>query len=169
MKHTGLLLALFGALCSNAHTNEVAAFAAPTSSSTTRPQPRAQDATTIPRNWGVTRSSTALHSSVLGAVDAFYKTMPLASAFLTCGFKASMADMVAQRRASKQQQAAAWNDEAEADALVLGEIDETPFERRRNLAFLLYGGLYQGEHTHSTKCECRRGSSFNAQLVAAMH
>ena len=34
---------------------------------------------------------------------------------------------------------------AETDAFVLGEIEETPFEKRRNFAFFLYGGLYQGE------------------------
>ena len=32
----------------------------------------------------------------------------------------------------------------DTDALILGEIEHTPLEFRRNLAFILYGGLYQG-------------------------
>ena len=89
-------------------------------------------------------STTSLKSSVLGAVDVFYKTMPLASAFLTCGVKASLADMVAQKRAAKEvvQQADGYT---ENDSIILNELGETPFERRRNLAFFLYGALYQGE------------------------
>lgn len=90
------------------------------------------------------RPATSLKSSVLGAVDTFYKTMPLASAFLTCGIKASLADMVAQKRASKDVVQADEDRFAEKDALILGEIEDTPLEKRRNFAFLLYGGLYQG-------------------------
>ena len=91
------------------------------------------------------RPVTSLKANVLGAVDTFYKTMPLASAFLTCGIKASLADMVAQKRASKDVVQADEDRFAENDALVLGEIEATPLEKRRTFAFLLYGGLYQGE------------------------
>mmetsp|Transcript_28056 Transcript_28056/g.67594 ORF Transcript_28056/g.67594 Transcript_28056/m.67594 type:complete len:279 (-) Transcript_28056:47-883(-) len=90
------------------------------------------------------RPTTSLKSTVLGAVDTFYKTMPLASAFMTCGVKASLADIVAQKRAAKEVAQTAQTDDYENDTLILGEIDSAPFEKRRNLAFFLYGGLYQG-------------------------
>lgn len=93
---------------------------------------------------GSIRPTTSLKSTVLAAVDTFYKTFPLGSAFLTCGVKAALADLVAQKRAAKaevQSQANAYTDN---DSLILGEIEETPLEKRRNLAFFLYGGLYQG-------------------------
>lgn len=90
------------------------------------------------------RPTTSLKSTVLGAVDTFYKTMPLASAFLTCGIKASLADIVAQKRAAKEVAQTTQTDGYENDALILGEIESAPFEKRRNLAFFLYGGLYQG-------------------------
>ena len=57
--------------------------------------------------------------SVLGAVDSFYQNEPYAAAFLTCSVKASAADFVAQRKSPL-------------------------FDVSRNLAFLVYGGLYQG-------------------------
>eukprot|EP00584_Thalassiosira_punctigera_P001234 CAMPEP_0172527082 /NCGR_PEP_ID=MMETSP1067-20121228/1853_1 /TAXON_ID=265564 ORGANISM="Thalassiosira punctigera, Strain Tpunct2005C2" /NCGR_SAMPLE_ID=MMETSP1067 /ASSEMBLY_ACC=CAM_ASM_000444 /LENGTH=214 /DNA_ID=CAMNT_0013310747 /DNA_START=150 /DNA_END=791 /DNA_ORIENTATION=- len=92
----------------------------------------------------MSRPSTSLKSAVLGAIDNFYKTMPLASAFFTCGIKASLADMVAQKRAAKEIFQADGDDYTENDALILDNIEVTPFEKRRNVAFLLYGGLYQG-------------------------
>ena len=95
----------------------------------------------VPRGGDHATSSTSLKSSLIGAIDVFYKTMPLTSAFVTCGIKASAADFVAQKRASS-------TDEGEGvltttDEEILSEIT-TPFEKRRNFAFLLYGGLYQG-------------------------
>ena len=100
-------------------------------------------------SWGKSltplRPSTSLNSAILGAVDTFYKTMPLASAFVTCGIKASLADLVAQKRSAQQAIEANREDYLENDAIILGDIEETSFEKRRNFAFLLYGGLYQGE------------------------
>lgn len=86
------------------------------------------------------RPSSSLKSAVLGAVEAFYITKPLASAFITCGVKASLADMVAQKRAATE--VVQTDGSSENDTLILGDID-TPLEKRRNLAFFLYGGLYQ--------------------------
>lgn len=80
----------------------------------------------VPRGGDLSTSSTSLKSSLIGAIDVFYKTMPLTSAFVTCGIKASAADLVAQKRAAS-----------------LTETDEE-IEKRRNFAFFLYGGLYQG-------------------------
>jgi len=85
-------------------------------------------------------TSTSLQSSVLAVVDTFYKTMPFASAFATCGVKAAMADLVAQKRAATQ----AGETDVENDTIILGQMDESPFEKRRNFAFFLYGGFYQG-------------------------
>lgn len=82
--------------------------------------------------------TTSLDSTVIGVIDTFYKTMPLASAFLTCGVKASLADAVAQKRALANE-AAELDENSENKTTILGNI-----EKRRNLAFLLYGGLYQG-------------------------
>ena len=97
----------------------------------------------VPRGGDIATSSTSLKSSILGAIDVFYKTMPLTSAFVTCGIKASAADLVAQKRAAMQNA-----DEEEGlltttDEEILSEIT-TPLEKRRNFAFFLYGGLYQG-------------------------
>lgn len=70
------------------------------------------------------RLDTSLHAvgldGALSAVDNFYQASPYLAAFLTCSCKASAADWVAQ--ASQQ----------------------TEKSINRNLAFVVYGGLYQG-------------------------
>ena len=88
------------------------------------------------------QTATSLKSALISTIDTFYKTMPLASAFLTCGVKASLADVVAQKRAAKE--AVQADGYSETDAVILGDAEESSFEKRRNLAFFLYGGLYQG-------------------------
>lgn len=65
------------------------------------------------------RLDTRLSVFPLDALDSFFQTEPYAAAFLTCSLKASAADWVAQ---SQQQE----------------------HNVRRNLAFILYGGFYQG-------------------------
>eukprot|EP00542_Grammatophora_oceanica_P022776 CAMPEP_0194026644 /NCGR_PEP_ID=MMETSP0009_2-20130614/954_1 /TAXON_ID=210454 /ORGANISM="Grammatophora oceanica, Strain CCMP 410" /LENGTH=195 /DNA_ID=CAMNT_0038665461 /DNA_START=232 /DNA_END=819 /DNA_ORIENTATION=- len=65
------------------------------------------------------------------AIGTFYETQPYLSAFLTCGFKASAADLVVQRQTPGQ--------EAEES-----KDEKTKIDIPRNMAFLLYGGLYQG-------------------------
>ncbi|KAL7545047.1 hypothetical protein ACHAWF_008413, partial [Thalassiosira exigua] len=89
------------------------------------------------------RSTTSLKSAVFSAIDTFYKTMPLTSAFMTCSMKASFADWVAQKKAAAEVSQSQVDAYAEKDSIILGEM-ETPFEKRRNFAFFLYGGLYQG-------------------------
>ena len=81
-----------------------------------------------------TTTTTSLNSSVPEVIDEFYKTMPLTSAFVTCGIKASAADIVAQIKDDKEE------DDIHNNRTM--KIDE--IETRRNVAFLLYGGLYQG-------------------------
>eukprot|EP00984_Skeletonema_dohrnii_P012304 scaffold4980_cov72-Skeletonema_dohrnii-CCMP3373.AAC.2 len=60
--------------------------------------------------------------------------MPLTSAFFTCGIKASAADIVAQQRGAIQL--------VDEEGYKTNPIDD--IETKRNIAFLLYGGLYQG-------------------------
>jgi len=106
-------------------------------------QPSSATPWQVPRGGDLATSSTSLKSSLIGAIDVFYKTMPLTSAFVTCGIKASAADLVAQKRALMKDTAEAEGSLTAADEEIRGEIT-TPLEKRRNFAFFLYGGLYQG-------------------------
>jgi len=110
--------------------------------------------------------------SISASVDAFFQTQPYLSAFLTCSFKAGTADLVAQQRRQQQQQMVAEQDGGGADAEVEGaEEQQYSFQAKsaaveedrddddnenetgdnsaevnvqQNMAFVLYGGLYQG-------------------------
>ncbi|KAL3775054.1 hypothetical protein HJC23_000582 [Cyclotella cryptica] len=107
--------------------------------------------TSVPRGGSFNPSNIILKSSLIATIDAFYQTMPLTSAFLTCALKASagtdfmfmcchiiirllrlvlLADLVAQKTQAAKDRG---NDDVVA-----------PFHKKRNLAFFLYGGLYQG-------------------------
>lgn len=87
----------------------------------------------------------------LSAIDTFYRTSPYASAFLTCGVKASLADIVAHSGQQKKSEPRPILRELRMKLL----SNSTPHENkklawwqkqevRRNLAYILYGGLYQG-------------------------
>ena len=124
-----VLLLLFVAACGNA-----SAFSRLQSHSTLPHQRKIKTANSIPRGGSLSlpteANNGALRSSLISAIDSFYQTMPLTSAFVTCGLKASAADAVAQKsQASK--------DRASEDDIIL-------FQKKRNFAFLMYGGLYQG-------------------------
>eukprot|EP00978_Attheya_sp_CCMP212_P002490 scaffold5097_cov52-Attheya_sp.AAC.12 len=75
-------------------------------------------------------------TNTVSAISNFYETSPFLSAFLTCGAKASAADFVAQKRTDDGEE------KNVSDIAILTE--KKNFEGSRNLAFLLYGGLYQG-------------------------
>ena len=92
----------------------------------------------------ISTKTTYLKSvSVPEVIDEFYKTMPLTSAFFTCGIKASAADIVAQQRGVIRLDEEAYNDDEHQSTFTLANpIDD--IETKRNIAFLLYGGLYQG-------------------------
>ncbi len=82
----------------------------------------------------------SLVTSTLGAADAFWRNSPYIAAALTCGFKASAADYVAQRRQLN-------DDEEQYDtscdtALAINEPRR--IDLKRNFAFIVYGSLYQG-------------------------
>ena len=92
-------------------------------------------------------TSTALESSILHNIDAFYKSAPYAAAFLTCGFKASAADFVAQKKMpllTSSTSKESSKDEIKKTILSEPSEENIPFSFQRNLAFILYGGLYQG-------------------------
>jgi len=87
----------------------------------------------------------------LERVNEFYETMPYAAAFVTCGFKASAADILAQRS-----QVVKDNLKNKVKAIpnhvVSGKVavnvsslnEKSSFDLPRNGAFIAYGGLYQG-------------------------
>jgi hypothetical protein len=60
----------------------------------------------------------------LTEVSNFYETYPMEAAVLTCGFKASLADVVAQLKSTSS------------------------LEPRRNVAYVLYGGIFVGLMAH---------------------
>jgi len=87
-------------------------------------------------------------TAATSAIDAFFQTQPFLSAFLTCSVKASAADYVAQVSGATS------NDDAAATAVATSATESSKQQQDddntvgldvpRNLAFLVYGGLYQG-------------------------
>lgn len=81
-------------------------------------------------------SSSKLNSFALdgagAVVNSFLESQPYLAAFLTCSFKASAADLVAQTKL------------AATDDKSLSSEETKHFDLSRNLAFLFYGGLWQG-------------------------
>lgn len=75
----------------------------------------------------------------LDDVSNYYADFPLQAAVLTCGVKASIADCIAQVR-----------------ALIVGDDDDYQYmgslwddiEGRRNLAYIIYGGIFIGAICH---------------------
>jgi protein Mpv17 len=102
-------------------------------------------------NHGVTslnppsKSSTKLQASALttaaSAVDALWRRHPYAAAGLTCGFKASMADLVAQKRQNKLEKGVSDNKKQKGGKAL---VTKPPFDVQRNVAFTIYGSVYQG-------------------------
>ena len=94
-----------------------------------------------------TTSSTIKRDAFIGwdALDTLYQTSPYYAAFVTCSVKASAADAVAQ---TKQQSKAEEEPKPELSSLVNKKNNEEEgqhsFDLFRNLAFIFYGGFYQG-------------------------
>jgi len=99
------------------------------------------------------------------AIDNFFQTQPYMAAFMTCSFKASAADFVAQIRGSSAEATTEDDDidlqstrngvsvsasNAETATATLELTNDSavaptaPVDLPRNLAFVAYGGLYQG-------------------------
>lgn len=72
---------------------------------------------------------------MLSTIDNFYRASPYEAAFLTCGFKAACSDSIAQR-----------TEKVSSDART--------FSLARNVAFILYGGGYQGCFQYFIFNEC---------------
>ncbi|CAJ1949765.1 unnamed protein product [Cylindrotheca closterium] len=79
------------------------------------------------------------HAPIMSTVNSFFQTQPYLAAFLTCSFKASAADMIAQtqemgnEKAPSSEVSSSGNNEANNNVNI-----------SRNLGFLFYGGIYQG-------------------------
>ena len=109
------------------------------------------------------RPATALHSSLavttaLSALDTFWQTSPYTAAALICGTKASAADMIAQKRdlrkreeKKREQEAVVAAANSTAAVVYNPDLSTTTTEKskkttdwKRNIAFVMYGSLYQG-------------------------
>jgi protein Mpv17 len=115
------------------------------------------DAFVTPSHSSFTRQNSKRNAlDIVTTVDAFYHTQPYAAAFLTCSVKASAADWVAQSQSQTNEDDAGasisggQSTEAKFVKVVQsGSQSAEPLESKywdfnRNLAFWLYGGLYQG-------------------------
>jgi protein Mpv17 len=71
---------------------------------------------------------------VLTGLDALFRSAPYATAAITCGIKASSADWVAQSRQ--------YNNLDHPSQMAV--IRSRSLDLKRNIAFLLYGAVYQG-------------------------
>ena len=84
-------------------------------------------------------TKSALNAVVVDVVNEFFLNQPYTAAALTCGVKASAADFVAQRQHLSKRDGSRDEIEISED----GSVKEV-FEAPRNIAFLLYGAVYQG-------------------------
>lgn len=137
--------------------------------------PQPQSSLGSHRAFGGATSKTRLNvfdmaSPALSAIDSFYHTQPYISAFLTCSVKASAADLVAQTRAraTTPTTSDSWTEEAAAENDVEHHSDSSSFDLKRTLAFLLYGGFYQGmgqEYIYNTIFPSLFGNQATLQSV----
>ncbi|GAX22614.1 hypothetical protein FisN_14Hu247 [Fistulifera solaris] len=97
--------------------------------STPRPDPK--NPIFIARTRGRQVTERSMLSEAFLTVENFYITSPYVAAAITCGVKASAADFVAQKRQIRKREE------------VTGSVKST-FQSARNVAFLIYGALYQG-------------------------
>ena len=74
----------------------------------------------------------------IGSLDLFFRNYPYIAAFMVCASKASMADVVAQKSNFMSMRQKTMD--------VTAPTSTPPFKLqfKRTIAFLLYGGLYQG-------------------------
>lgn len=73
-------------------------------------------------------------STAFAAIDAFWRNYPYVAAAFTCGFKASAADFVAQRRQYQEQ----------IKEVPSGISEPAKADLQRNFAYIVYGSVYQG-------------------------
>eukprot|EP00529_Nitzschia_sp_RCC80_P020010 CAMPEP_0113454516 /NCGR_PEP_ID=MMETSP0014_2-20120614/7901_1 /TAXON_ID=2857 /ORGANISM="Nitzschia sp." /LENGTH=429 /DNA_ID=CAMNT_0000345919 /DNA_START=149 /DNA_END=1438 /DNA_ORIENTATION=+ /assembly_acc=CAM_ASM_000159 len=104
-------------------------------------QPKADIFRSSPTSTSSSSSSSSRLGMSLHEVSDFYATYPLQSAILTCGFKASIADSIAQfkDRMKGLVESHEHDDNDESDNW---------WEARRNTAYVIYGGLFVGLMCH---------------------
>ena len=91
-----------------------------------------------------------MSSALVTAVDTFFQTYPYAAAALTCGVKASSADWVAQKRSyrKRNEKERQKQQQMQQKQQLVDSLPSPPpplsTDVKRNVAFLLYGALYQG-------------------------
>jgi Mpv17 / PMP22 family len=102
-----------------------------------------------------TRGVSCLYmvNTYLAMIDQFVQTSPYTTAAIACGIKASSADFIAQKRQLRKRNEN-WNRPSREPVVVptgttLISSTTTPSQKvktdvLRNIAFLLYGALYQG-------------------------
>ncbi|CAB9516870.1 Mpv17 / PMP22 family [Seminavis robusta] len=145
-------------------TTTVALFVALQATSSLSFAPATTLMTTPPRISSTELNAVSLNvASAMTAIDSFWQTSPYTAAALICGFKASAADMVAQQNYNVNDDDDAQLEEGDtlAERVDLTKtmecvlpVEETnndflssillETDYRRNVAFLLYGSLYQG-------------------------
>jgi len=120
------------------------------------PYPDASGASRIPRPREEIISTnivTARNSVGLAVMDQFFKQTPYVAAFVTCSIKASVADVMAQKYENRDNNNSVENTvrlqkfeqaSKKKDLSNTGNGDDLMTKIKRNIAFLLYGGLYQG-------------------------
>jgi hypothetical protein len=84
-----------------------------------------------------TKLNTSFLSTALVAVDSFWKGYPYAAAAVTCGVKASAADLIAQNRQFRKEQLLDDDDEEIENALVKFDPPKQKTDYLRNFAYVL--------------------------------
>jgi protein Mpv17 len=169
MMNTQRIVAI--ALCWNAILPDAMAFSLPlqpprrntnrngsfsTTTSRTRPLKAFDVMTTVEAggvvgSGAITAAASTLSTSIGSTINAFFQNDPYLAAFLTCSFKASAADIVAQNQEDLGGEEEA-NEFSNSNSNPLVVVDDNYDDNNnlsgvnlsRNLGFLLYGGLYQG-------------------------
>ena len=128
----------------------------------------------IPRG-GVSPPSTRLNfaSVAVASIDAFFRTAPYTAAFVTCGLQSSAADLLAQFNAARQTQNNLTTSNNDSIKKTTPAAHRTPnfrstFDIKRNLSFLIYGGLYLGcafEWLYNNAYPRLFGDTINVQTV----
>eukprot|EP00541_Cyclophora_tenuis_P019304 CAMPEP_0116565170 /NCGR_PEP_ID=MMETSP0397-20121206/13752_1 /TAXON_ID=216820 /ORGANISM="Cyclophora tenuis, Strain ECT3854" /LENGTH=233 /DNA_ID=CAMNT_0004091919 /DNA_START=146 /DNA_END=844 /DNA_ORIENTATION=+ len=87
-----------------------------------------------------------LERNVVSMLDSFFQSQPYLSAFVTCSFKASAADLVVQSQSDSEEEVTNNNSacSSSSSSSPQEENASSSVDIRRNIGFLLYGGLYQG-------------------------
>ena len=96
-------------------------------------------------------SSARYMSLTLEVVSDFYQNFPVESAVLTCGVKASVADTIAQVTPQIEENMLQEQEEQtriSSNSNSNNNNNSIDWEVRRNLAYVLYGGIFVGLMSH---------------------